>query len=313
MFHKVVLCILILSCFSLSSWSGENDERIEEREEQLKEGPEQDLAKVKQKEALLKEEAKKADAEGTAVLSGICDRSMPVQKALLAKADKENCAQITNQDLQAVVEWDLSGQNIIQLKANDFSGLTSLQVLYLHNNKLVNLPEGVFSDLTSLEWLDLENNQLASLPVGVFSSLTSLERLYLSWNQLTSLPEGVFSSLTSLEWLYLFGNQLTSLPEGVFSGLTSLQMLYLHKNQLVSLPEGLFSSLTSLEWLSLNNNELESLPVGIFSSLASLEKLFLDASFQQEKDRIVNEVGRNIKIIFEDSSDNPWYKFLQPF
>ena len=60
MFHKVVLCILILCCFSLSSCSGENDERIEKREEQMEELKQQDLSEVKQKEAVLKEEAEKS-------------------------------------------------------------------------------------------------------------------------------------------------------------------------------------------------------------------------------------------------------------
>ena len=69
---------------------------------------------------------------------GICDRTMPVQKAFLEKAEKENCAQITNQDLQAVVKLDLLGQNIAQLKANDFSSLTSLEWLDLSGNQLEN-------------------------------------------------------------------------------------------------------------------------------------------------------------------------------
>ena len=82
----------------------------------------------------------------------------------------------------------------------------------------------------------------------------------------------------------------------LFSGLTSLQGLYLYNNELESLPEGIFSGLTAL---SLYNNDLENLPVGIFSGLTSLERLKLDASFQQEEDRIINEVGRDIDIVWE--------------
>ena len=158
--------------------------------------------------------------------ASICDRSIQVQKVLLAKAEKENCEKIRDHDLRAVVKLDLSGQNITQLKANDFSNLTSLQKLWLSNNEL------------------------------------------------KSLPEGVFSGLTSLQELYLGNNDLESLPEGLFSGLTSLQELYL------------------------GNNELKSLPEGIFSRLTSLKRLDLDASFRQEEDRIINEVGRDINIVW---------------
>ena len=144
MLHKAVIYILMLCCFSLSSYSGENDER-------------------------------KAEAEGIAVPSGICDRTIQVQKALLAKAGKETCEQMTDQDLQAIVILDLSNENITQLKTNDFSGLTSLQRLYLSYNQLESLPMELFSGLTSLQSLDLFNNKLASLPEGIFSHLTSLQ------------------------------------------------------------------------------------------------------------------------------------------
>ena len=134
MFHKVVLCILILSCFSLFSCSGENDERRAESKEQMEEEKQQSLAEAEQKEAVLKKKAKEAEAQGIAVPAGICDRTIQVQKTLLEKAEKENCEQMTDQDLQAVVSLDLSDQNITQLKANDFSGLTSLRWLSLDSS-----------------------------------------------------------------------------------------------------------------------------------------------------------------------------------
>ena len=153
MFHKVVIYILILSCFSLSSCSGsgENDERRDERREQMGEEKQQALTEAEQKEAVLKEKAKEAEAQGIAVPVGICDRTRQVKKALLEKVEKENCEQMTDQDLQAIVILDLSDQNIIQLKAKDFSGLTSLQVLSLSFNDLESLPERIFSGLTSLQ------------------------------------------------------------------------------------------------------------------------------------------------------------------
>ena len=98
---------------------------------------------------------------------------------MLAKAKKETCEQMTDQDLQAIVKLDLSGKNITQLKANDFSGLTSLERLYLNDNKLQSLPVGLFSGLTALQGLFLSNNHLVSLPEGLFSGLSSLQGLFL--------------------------------------------------------------------------------------------------------------------------------------
>ena len=70
--------------------------------------------------------------------------------------------------------------------------------------------------------------------------------------------------------------------------------LYLSNNDLESLPEGLFS----LHGLNLDDNQLASLPEGIFSHLTSLWWLRLDASFRQDKDRIISELGRDINIRF---------------
>ena len=71
---------------------------------------------------------------------------------------------------------------------------------------LVSLPAGIFSDLTSLEHLFLGDNRLSTLPDGVFGGLSKLKLLSLHRNQLTALPDGVFEGLTSLQALSLSHN-----------------------------------------------------------------------------------------------------------
>ena len=65
--------------------------------------------------------------------------------------------------------------------------MTNLLWLWLADNELADLPAGVFDGLTSLQWLELSDNQLADLPAGVFDGLTSLSRLYLRDNHLVEL------------------------------------------------------------------------------------------------------------------------------
>ena len=74
----------------------------------------------------------------------------------------------------------------------------SLKTLYLRDNDLEELPAGLFSGLTALTWLDLEGNDLEELRAGVFNGLTSLTRLNLHDNDLEELGVGVFSGLTGL-------------------------------------------------------------------------------------------------------------------
>ena len=246
-------------------------------------------------------------APAQAQVVNICNRTPEVETALLAELSHDDCSAVTSAELAGIGfttppyvgrSIDLRDMGITSLQAGDFSGLSSLTRLFLHDNDLTDLPEGVFSGLSSLEYLSLYNNDLTDLPEGVFSGLSSLEylglynndltsfpesvsglssliTLSLSRNDLTDLPEGVFNGLSSLEYLGLYNNDLKSLPEGVFSGLSSLTRLDLQYSDLTSLPEDVFSGLSSLTILSLYNNDLESLPEDVFSGLISLRELRL--------------------------------------
>nr|AIO08211.1 variable lymphocyte receptor C [Petromyzon marinus] len=130
----------------------------------------------------------------------------------------------------------------------------STERLQLHYNQLANIHAKAFHGLTRLTYLNLDSNKLQSLPVGVFDQLESLGQLYLTYNQLKSLPPRVFDSLTKLTILYLNTNQLQSIEAGLFDKLTNLQTLDLQVNQLQSVPDGAFDSLGKLELLDLQNN-----------------------------------------------------------
>ena len=195
------------------------------------------------------------------LVADICGRTAEVRDELLRLIENNEgtavaCTDVTAAHLTAITgTLNLSSQNIDELAAGDFAGLTALTELNLFNNDLTELPDDVFAGLTALDTLHLDHNELTSLPADVFDGLTSLKVLYLNDNKLTGLPDDVFAGLTSLEFLYLGNNkQLTSLPVGVFAGLTELKLLYLDNNGLTSLPDGVFEGLTSLQVLRLVDN-----------------------------------------------------------
>nr|AIO08197.1 variable lymphocyte receptor C [Petromyzon marinus] len=152
----------------------------------------------------------------------------------------------------------------------------STERLELQYNQLANIHAKAFHGLTRLTYLALDSNKLQSLPAGVFDGLSELDRLSLQLNQLKSLLPGVFDRLTKLTTLSLNTNQLQSIEAGLFDKLASLQTLYLNNNQLQSIPKGAFDKLTKLERLHLQNNQLQSVPDGAFDSLAQLSDLRLD-------------------------------------
>ena len=207
----------------------------------------------------------------------ICDRTPQVRDAILALLrDINDCAVVTDSDLSGIrQEIDLTGQNISELKAVDFQGLTRLQSLRLNNNDLTILPDNVFDGLTSLKWLILKNNDLGELPDNVFDDLANLISLLLDDNDLGELPDNVFDGLANLISLSLDGNDLGELPDNVFDGLSNLISLSLDGNDLGELPDNVFDDLTRLKGLYLRDNDLEEMPPRVFDDLASLEFLAL--------------------------------------
>ena len=172
----------------------------------------------------------------TTSTSGICTRTSQVQTAILSViGGVDNCALVTDEHLAGIADFlNLRDQSITALRANDFSGLSNLEILNLYDNDLTALPADVFSGLSNLKFLSLDNNGLTALPADVFSGLSNLKFLSLNSNALSELPMGVFSGLSNLETLGLIdidkniGNNnggLTALPDGVFSGLSSLSFL----------------------------------------------------------------------------------------
>ena len=219
----------------------------------------------------------RAQAELTAIVD-ICDRTAPVQAALLAAVHTTGCTPFSAIKLAEIPILDLSGQHMRALQAGDFAGMPGLTALNLREAELESLAAGVFDNLSSLTTLDLHDNRLEALPAGVFADLSSLTTLDLSDNLLSGLPAGVFDNLSSLTTLDLGDNDLGTLLPGVFGHTPGLVTLRLNDNMLTSLPAGVFDSLSSLTTLDLSGTALTSLPVGVFDNLTSLTTLDLSSN-----------------------------------
>ena len=153
-----------------------------------------------------------ADTPVVSALTPVCDRTPQVRDAIVAAVpDVNDCNDVTETHLAAIITLDLAQKNIISLKVGDFDGLLALRYIYLNFNQLTSLPAGVFDGLSTLTHLWMASNQFTTLPAGVFDGLSALRYLYLNGNQFTSLPAGVFEGL-SLEYLLLQGNAVDPLP-----------------------------------------------------------------------------------------------------
>jgi Leucine-rich repeat (LRR) protein len=125
---------------------------------------------------------------------------------------------------------DNSKSNFTFIAANFLGGLPNLEFLSISGNwQLVSIKPKAFSGLSSLNTLYLTNNRLVSLD-GAFIGMISLQGLFLYKNVLTSIDADAMEGLSSLKRLDLQENKISSIAQGAFSNMISLKTLHLWRN-----------------------------------------------------------------------------------
>lgn len=93
-----------------------------------------------------------------------------------------------------------------------FENCTQLQVLSVHDNKILELPEHVFDNNLNLEHLYISKNQLTTLPEKLLNNVKKLRRLDMDHNYLTEFDAGtLLRNLGHLEYFEIFSNRLLDL------------------------------------------------------------------------------------------------------
>ncbi|KNC54472.1 leucine-rich repeat-containing protein [Thecamonas trahens ATCC 50062] len=139
-------------------------------------------------------------------------------------------------------------------------GLTSLEVLLIHNNGIRKVPEGL-PLLPALRTLRIDGNPLTAIPPALLhprwhSPLAATAMLHLSHIGLQRLPDA-FGALTRLTHLYLNDNALNALPASLRT-LASLTVLDVANNALAMFPEEILPLAATLTALDLSGNPLST-------------------------------------------------------
>ncbi|XP_070579669.1 toll-like receptor 13 [Ptychodera flava] len=201
----------------------------------------------------------------------------------------------------------LTRLGIIGIEGNTFANFTSLKILTLSENQLVNplLAENAFFGLKELRKLDLSSNSLRQVPNLDFfgKERTKLTNLSLNQNELEVLKEDSFRGLQNIESLDLSNNLVGDSSAVIFRNMTSLKTLTLRGNrflQLTSLAD-LLPSLTNLVNLDLMKN---SFFYGQYKDTFSLSKLnqlrYLKLSSYGADLRLLTNV-RSIEVLILDN------------
>ncbi|RVW89204.1 Serine/threonine-protein kinase BRI1-like 2 [Vitis vinifera] len=168
---------------------------------------------------------------------------------------------------------DLSYNNL----TGSISGLkienscTSLVVLDLSGNNLMDSLPSSISNCTSLNTLNLSYNNLTGEIPPSFGGLKNLQRLDLSRNRLTAS----FSSCSWLRLLNLANNNISGpFPDSILQSLASLETLLLSYNNISGAFPASISSCQNLKVVDFSSNKLSGfIPPDICPGAASLEEL----------------------------------------
>ncbi|KAB1256349.1 PH domain leucine-rich repeat-containing protein phosphatase 1 [Camelus dromedarius] len=142
---------------------------------------------------------------------------------------------------------------------------SSLRKLLAGHNQLTRLPERL--ERTSVEVLDVQHNQLLELPPNLLMKADSLRFLNASANKLETLPPATLSEETNsiLQELYLTNNNLTDKCVPLLTGHPHLKILHMAYNRLQSFPASKMAKLEELEEVDISGNKLKSIPTTIIN------------------------------------------------
>ncbi|PIO24204.1 Osteomodulin [Aquarana catesbeiana] len=144
---------------------------------------------------------------------------------------------------------------------------TSIERIFLGNNKINRIKEQDLQGLVNVTMLDLCNNRIDSIKGKTLSKLTKLMQLNICNNKLNSMPSNLPSSLM---YLSLENNSISKIPDDYFTRLPNLSSIRMSQNKLEDVAINTFN-LPQLMELNLGHNKLKH----VFYIPRSLEHLYL--------------------------------------
>ena len=157
-----------------------------------------------------------------------------------------------------ITSLDLSNNQITVLANSTLNNMTSLEILYLSNNKIDKIETGCFEGLRSVNQLDLAVNPLIGNHLDdlhiTFADLPSLHILDLSSCGIKNLPVNFLISLSKLQMLTLSNNAIISWEPDFFINQNILSVLHLRRNKIVTINSTSIQNLPALKEIYLDFN-----------------------------------------------------------
>ncbi|KAK2589000.1 hypothetical protein KPH14_001849 [Odynerus spinipes] len=202
------------------------------------------------------------------------------------------------QPLKKLKTLDFHGNQIKELKRNQFKGLRDTEFLDLSHNVIDKLDASHLADLTKLGWCNFSHNAISELKRGTFARNSVLKVLNLSHNKIRKLDSNTFRGMRFLRRLFLSDNQINEVGRGTFSSITRIGTIDLSRNfikkidyqmfhqlqfaELIDVSENFVTTVDKLAFkdiflakVNLSHNEISTIEPGAFENCANITSLDL--------------------------------------
>ncbi|XP_076653280.1 insulin like growth factor binding protein acid labile subunit convoluted [Halictus rubicundus] len=156
--------------------------------------------------------------------------------------------------LKKLKRLDLHGNEIKELKRNQFKGLRDTEYLDLSHNLINKLDGSHLADLTKMGWCNMSHNAISDLKRGTFARNSLLKVLNLSHNKIRKLDSNTFRGMRFLIRLFLSDNQINDVGRGTFGPVTRIGTIDLARNFIKKIDFQMFSQLQFAEVLDVSEN-----------------------------------------------------------
>jgi len=177
--------------------------------------------------------------------------------------------------LTTLAVLQLLWNRLVELPNNCFMDFHRLWLFYANGNDITELSKFNGIGLGQLVHLSVTGNKIAYLGNGDFDGIGQLTSLDLSDNKIAYIENGVFDGIGQLTTLVLSGNKIGYIENGVFDGIGNLTDLNLGGNKIGYIENGVFDGIGKLTNLDLSGNKIADLPSGVFNGMGQITQLGL--------------------------------------
>ena len=169
-----------------------------------------------------------------------------------------------------ITDLSLRGNEISELGADNFTGLSSVVIIDLTGNRIAHIDNHAFLSCVALSDLRLGSNRLTSMPSTFGPNTPYMSSLFIGQNPCV-IDNSYFRQFRSLQTLHMADVGMREFPDDFFTGLISLETLLISHTKAPNLTE----KTVSLDNFKFNHHIGSSFPDENFLNLRNLRKVVI--------------------------------------